>query len=134
MSKSPPAPRQKAVKSTCSFRWLFGVHVAFAVLWAVLNLVIVGGVVLIGDFAGATVDMEPSEGGFRFPSGMFLMLAIPSLLHLLLAWGAHHRAHWIRKGTMGVGLATMLLFPVGTLFGLYLYCLSGRDLPSCGDA
>jgi len=65
---------------------------------------------------------------------MFLTLVIPAMLHLLLAWGAHQRALWIRKGTMGIGLATMLLFPVGTLFGLYLICLSGRALQSRGDA
>jgi len=134
MSEFPPAPCQNAVSNTRRFRWLFGVHVGFAVLWALLNLVVVGGGTLIGDFAGATVDVDPPEGGFPFPIGMFLILAVPAMLHLLLAWGAHHRAHWVRKGTMGIGLTTMLLFPVGTLFGLYLVCISGRDLQSRGDA
>jgi hypothetical protein len=130
MSEFPPVPCQNAVSNSRSFRWLFGVHVGFAVLWAVVNLVVVGGAALIGDFAGATVDVDSPEGGFSFQIGMSLTLAIPAMLHLLLAWGAHHRAHWVRKGTMGIGLATMLLFPVGTLFGLYLVCISGHDLQS----
>jgi hypothetical protein len=132
MSESTPC--EKAASNTRGFRWLFCVHVSFAAIWALLELIVVGGGALIGDFAGATVDVDPPEGGYPFPIGMFLILAIPVMLHLSLAWGAHRRARWIRKGTMCIGLATMLLFPVGTLLGFYLFCLSGRDPQSRVDA
>jgi hypothetical protein len=126
----PSTPHRNEASARSSFRWLFWVHIGFAALWALLDLIFIGGCVILGGFAGATVSVDPPEEGFTLPTGMFLILAIPATLHLSLAWGAHQRASWIGKGTMLIGLATMLLFPVGTLLGLYLFCLSGRDLQS----
>lgn len=98
MQDFPFEPRPKPVADPGTVRWLIRVHLAFAMLWALLDLVIVGGAVLIGDFAGATVDVDPPDGGFPFPIGLMLILGVPALLHLLLAWGTRERAHWARKG------------------------------------
>ena len=98
MQDVPFEPRPKAIADPGVFRWLISVHIAFAVLWAVLDLAITGGAVLIGDFAGATVDVDPPEGGFPFPIGPMLILAVPTMLHLLLAWGSHERADWTQPG------------------------------------
>lgn len=122
-------PRPKVAPGSGAVRWIFKVHVALAVLWALLNVAMTGGVVLIGDFAGATVDVDPPEGGFRFPIGLLLVLLVPTMVHIFLAWGTRRRAPWARRGTIAIGLVTMLAFPIGTLIGLYVVWQGSHDWP-----
>ena len=134
MQDIPFEPRAKVVADPGTVRRLLFVHFAFAALWALLNLVITGGVALFGDFAGATVNVDPPEGGYHFPTDLLLVLFVPTALHLLLAWGTLRRAPWARKGTIALGLATMLVFPVGTLLGLHLVCQGRLNQPSPDSA
>jgi hypothetical protein len=51
----------------------------------------------------------------------FILLAVPSLLHLALAWGSFAKAEISRRVSILIGLLMFFAFPVGTFISMFYF-------------
>lgn len=59
--------------------------------------------------------------------GVLLVYGLPSLLHLLLAWGCKQRKLWARKLSVFIGAPMLLFFPIGTVVEFYYLPLTNWE-------
>ena len=59
----------------------------------------------------------------------FSTLPVLCALHALLAYGSLRRAAWARIASLVMGVALLIVFPVGTLFGAWLISASWQPWP-----